>query len=101
MVFLRAKELPRGALVEFQVNLHTGRRDMMVESESFRQTIEQEDSDDEDDLEAIFSQADDGHVRIERCATSGQRGRGFRQIVCVRGSSRIRSWGLELTTRRI
>jgi len=26
VLFVRAKELPRGALVEFQCNLHTGRR---------------------------------------------------------------------------
>lgn len=45
MVFVQAAELPKGALVEFQVNLHTGRL-----------TVEGTDKDqEEDDLDVVYS----------------------------------------------
>lgn len=47
VIFLRAEELPRGALVEYQCNLHTGRT-------GCRDDDDDDDDDEEDGLEPSY-----------------------------------------------
>ncbi len=77
VLFARTKELPRGALVEYQCNLHTGRR-MFGAME-----IGEEYDDEDDDLEPKCSLAEavDGALRWVVCESSGAKRAGLRAVV--------------------
>ena len=75
MVFVQARTLPRGALVEYQVNLHTGRRDETMESE-----VHSGDADDEEELEPRYSSFVEGSVRSEGYSVHG----GSRTFIFLR-----------------
>jgi diphthine-ammonia ligase len=95
-----AKELPRGALVEFQVNLHTGWRseegavpmggddesdpvaEGAGEDDVEEASWEDEDDEDDDELEAVYESGVYGKEgRWESCRTSGKKERGSRLMV--------------------
>lgn len=99
-LLVRAKELPRGALVEFQVNLHTGWRseegqtsvdgesDPVVdgggEDDDGEASWEDEDDEDDDELEAVYESGMYGKKgRWESCRTSGKKERGTRLMVLL------------------
>jgi diphthine-ammonia ligase len=73
LIVLRAKELPKGALVEYQVNLHTGRRG-----------AEDVEGDDDDELEPGFVSGRDGQVWWETCKS----GKGWRGAVFMEGDGK-------------
>ncbi|KIR52087.1 cytoplasmic protein [Cryptococcus gattii Ru294] len=78
IAFVQAKELPKGALVEYQVNLHTGRRDYTMHDEK-----EEEDDEDEEELEPVYESGRGQGVWWESCHTSGKVQRGSRGLVFV------------------
>ncbi|ORY30238.1 hypothetical protein BCR39DRAFT_530125 [Naematelia encephala] len=90
VVFVRAKELPRGALVEFQVNVHTGRTVDSVEMEGAVKEPEEsndeehEDEDEEDELRPIYSTGSGSSWSWERSITSGSVTRGSRALIFLR-----------------
>lgn len=88
-MFVRARELPKGALVEYQVNLHTGRRDPTTTIEKVAESgnAETEDDDDDDeDLEPVFSSGEQSGLRWETCVTSGKYQRGSRGMCFATGT---------------
>lgn len=108
LLVLRAKELPRGALVEFQVNLHTGRQspdsgsgqiplaesvhaaqdhhsDQSPGGGPSREEDEDDIEDDEEQLEPTHAAGADGEISWESCVTSGNRNRGSRAVIFVSG----------------
>lgn len=81
---MQAEELPRGALVEFQVNLHTGRP---VAEEV-----------DEDDLEGEYvSGSTRGEISWEICSAS-IKGQGARAMVYLHGKSPLKAAGVSTDT---
>ncbi|WWD21739.1 hypothetical protein CI109_106226 [Kwoniella shandongensis] len=90
IIFVQAKELPKGALVEYQVNLHTG-RSVVVENQgedlkrgpSLKQD-DDDDDDDDDELEAVYGSGKEEGVWWESVRTSGRREQGSRAAVFVR-----------------
>ncbi|WVQ79838.1 hypothetical protein IAT38_001938 [Cryptococcus sp. DSM 104549] len=72
VLFVQARELPKGALVEYQVNLHTGRRD---------DATPLVDEDDDDDLEGVYASGTEGELRWESSLTSGKAHRGSRAAI--------------------
>jgi diphthine-ammonia ligase len=83
VLFVQAEELPKGALVEFQVNFHTGRPGVGASCSN----AEEEDDDNDDDdveLEAVYSSYDEKGVRWESCKTNSE-GQGRRSMVFLRG----------------
>lgn len=94
IVFLQASELPRGALVEFQVNYHTGRRgessrsaiDHVTPSRPADTRKDESDDDDDEELEAVHVRSGDGELSWEVCTTSSA-GQGGRGVVFIRGQS--------------
>ncbi|XAO27823.1 hypothetical protein I312_106686 [Cryptococcus bacillisporus CA1280] len=76
--FVQAKELPKGALVEYQVNQHTGRRDYTMHDEK------EEDDEDEEELEPVYESGRGHGVWWESCHTSGKVQRGSRGVVFVK-----------------
>lgn len=89
VMFVRARELPKGALVEYQVNLHTGRRDPTTTIEKVAESgnAETEDDDDDDeDLEPVFSSGEQSGLRWETCVTSGKYQRGSRGMCFATGT---------------
>jgi diphthine-ammonia ligase len=86
LLIVRAKELPRGALIEFQVNLHTGRRDDDGPTVPLSRTDDDDDDEDGDALEAIYtSDESETGIRWEICRTSGIRNRGSRGMIFLTG----------------
>jgi diphthine-ammonia ligase len=77
VVFVQAEELPKGALVEFQVNFHTGRP-----GSGAGEDIE------EDDLEAELSSGSTGGMSWEVCSANIE-GQGGRAMVYLHGKSRL------------
>lgn len=84
IAFVQAKELPKGALVEYQVNLHTGRRDYTT------QAAKEDEGDDEEELEPVYESGKGQGVWWESCHTSGKVQRGSRGLVFVKSGSRRR-----------
>jgi len=77
---VQAEELPKGALVEFQVNFHTGRPVAEVV--------------DEDDLEGEYSSGSTrGGISWEICAAS-IKGQGGRAMVYLHGKSPFKASGI-------
>lgn len=85
IAFVQAKELPKGALVEYQVNLHTGRRDYTIQD---AKEDEEEDDDGEEELEPVYESGKGQGVWWESCHTSGRVQGGSRGLVFVKGESR-------------
>jgi diphthine-ammonia ligase len=88
-VFTRVKELPRGALVEYQVNLHTGRPGVSSTNAELRATHgdsprrgEVDEEDDEEELRPLYASGADETLWWESCATSSS-GQGSRAMVFV------------------
>jgi hypothetical protein len=73
VVFVKAEELPKGALVEFQVNFHNGRHSL-------------EGDIDEDDLEGEYSSRSTQGMSWENCSAS-VKGQGGRAIIYLHGKS--------------
>ncbi|KAK4683546.1 diphthine-ammonia ligase, partial [Tremellales sp. Uapishka_1] len=73
VMFVRAKELPKGSLVEFQTCLDTGRRD-----------DNDEDDDDEGEAEAVYNQGGGHEVWWESCSCSSSK--GGRAMIFIAGS---------------
>lgn len=69
MIFLQARELPKGALAEWQVNMHTGRHALS----------EPAPEEDDDELEGVFEVDVHGGLRVESCQPSS--GHGKRTLV--------------------
>ena len=81
---MQAEELPKGALVEFQVNFHTGRP---VDEEA-----------DEDDLEGEYSSGSTrGGISWEICSAS-IKGQGARAMVYLHGKSPLKAAGVSTDT---
>jgi hypothetical protein len=98
-VFVRAKELPKGALVEYQVNLHTGRPGVSSGAElpathagdsSSGDEIDDDDDEDEE-LRPVYASGGDETLWWESCATSSN-GQGSRAMVFVSGESGGTGW---------
>lgn len=85
IAFVQAKELPKGALVEYQVNLHTGRRDYTIQD---AKEDEEEDDDGEEELEPVYESGKGQGVWWESCHTSGRVQGGSRGLVFVKGELR-------------
>ncbi|OXH04368.1 hypothetical protein J010_05310 [Cryptococcus neoformans] len=81
IAFVQAKELPKGALVEYQVNLHTGRRDYTIQG---AKEDEEEDDDGEEELEPVYDSGEGQGVWWESCHTSGRVQGGSRGLVFVK-----------------
>lgn len=64
MAFVRARELPKGALVEYQTCLHTGRQGAEEQKAA-------EDADNDADLEAEYAIGGSDDVWWEQCVTVG------------------------------
>ncbi|OCF44797.1 cytoplasmic protein [Kwoniella heveanensis CBS 569] len=76
VAFVQARELPKGALVEFQINLHTGRQSS---GQAYRDADDGDDDDEE--LEAIYASGKEDNFRWESCMTSGKRAQGSRAVI--------------------
>lgn len=92
-MFVRAKELPRGALVEYQVNLHTGRpgvssgnAELPIHAGDSSGRDEDDGEDDEEELRPIYASGGDETMGWEICATSSN-GQASRAMVFVSGES--------------
>lgn len=85
IAFVQAKELPKGALVEYQVNLHTGRRDYTIQD---AKEDEEGDDDDGEELEPVYDSGEGQGVWWESCHTSGRVQGGSRGLVFVKGELR-------------
>jgi diphthine-ammonia ligase len=74
VVFVQAEELPKGALVEFQVNFHTGRPGLGGDA-------------DDDEMEGVYSSGSTsrGGMSWEVSAASVD-GQGSRAMVCLYGT---------------
>jgi len=73
VVFVQAEELPKGALVEFQVNFHTGRPGYGGDE-------------DDDEMEGDYSSGSTSRGRMGwEVSTSSVKGQGSRAIVYVYG----------------
>lgn len=85
-MFLQAKELPRGALVEYQVNVHTGRPGCDIVETSA--TGDGDDSDDSDDEEPtpLYSHTETPSAYREECQAPTSR-HGSRRAIFVKGES--------------
>ncbi|WVQ98311.1 hypothetical protein IAU59_005434 [Kwoniella sp. CBS 9459] len=94
VAFVQARELPKGALVEFQVNLHTGRHGVGYEALSSTSTAgtttvshqseekpDELDYDDEDELEAVYTFGKEDMFKWESCVTSGKKAQGSRAMI--------------------
>lgn len=75
-------------MVEYQVNLHTGRRDYTLHDE--KEEEEEEEEDDEEELEPVYESGRGQGVWWESCHTSGKVQRGSRGLVFVKGESSSR-----------
>ncbi|OXC59248.1 cytoplasmic protein [Cryptococcus neoformans MW-RSA852] len=82
IAFVQAKELPKGALVEYQVNLHTGRRDYTIQDA--KEDEEGDDDDGEEELEPVYESGKGQGVWWESCHTSGRVQGGSRGLVFVK-----------------
>lgn len=78
--------MPKGALVEYQVNLHTGRRDYTIQDA--KEDEEGDDDDGEEELEPVYESGKGQGVWWESCHTSGRVQGGSRGLVFVKGESR-------------
>ncbi|KAK8847652.1 hypothetical protein IAR55_005511 [Kwoniella newhampshirensis] len=96
VVFVHAKELPKGALVEYQVNLHTGRPGFMEDQREVRgvsQTSDDNDDGDDEDVDelgALYSQGREGSVWWESVVTGGRRQQGSRAILFLEDIDSLR-----------
>ncbi|ODN79369.1 hypothetical protein L202_03373 [Cryptococcus amylolentus CBS 6039] len=89
-LFVQAKELPKGALVEYQVNLHTGRRDQTLLTQG-----NDDDDDDDDELKVVYEQCSGEDMWWESSRTVG-RDLGCRGIVFAKDvNALVRSSGPE------
>lgn len=89
VIFVQASELPKGALVEFQVNFHTGRPTVpdLVHTDNHRQEKhEDNDEDDVEDLDAVYSSGEGSGMKWE-ISTADRAGHGSRAIVFIDGTS--------------
>ena len=87
VAFVQAAELPRGALVEFQVDLHTGRPAINASAElSATASVEDddEDEDEDEDVQPVLSSVVTDDMRWEVCRTS-RRGQGSRAMLFAAG----------------
>ena len=85
VLFVRAEELPKGALVEFQVNVNTGRRDSSLPKQ--RLDVETEDSDDnyEEDLQAIYKSSDGQQWTTQSCESLSEGASSARVFATFKG----------------
>lgn len=88
MVFVQAEELPKGALVEFQVNFHTGRRGVVASAATRGQDYDNDDDDDDEELEAIYASSSERGRLSESCETN-TKGQGRRSIVFIDSTSEV------------
>ena len=77
VIFLQARELPKGALSEWQVNMHTGRPAASAPTPD----------EDEDELEGVFDVDIQGELRVESCQPSA--GTGKRTLAFGYGTSQL------------
>lgn len=96
VILARAVELPRGALVEFQVNMHSGRQGHAAQ-ESMQSGANEMDGDDDDDdevdessLTGVYSDGEAGGVYWQKCAAPKTRA-GWRAAVFLPGKH-TRRW---------
>lgn len=103
IVFVQASELPKGALVEFQVNFHTGRPCFreVTERASDPQSADvnvdvdgdedDDDDDDEEDLDVICSSSGSKqHAGMSwEMSTAERPGHGARAMVFISGQSSL------------
>lgn len=74
MVFVQAEELPKGALVEFQVNFHTGRPGYGGDE-------------DDDEMDGIFSSGSTSRQGMKwEISSSSTKGQGARTMVYLNGT---------------
>ncbi|WVF69536.1 hypothetical protein IAT40_004314 [Kwoniella sp. CBS 6097] len=110
LAFVQARELPKEALVEFQVNLHTGRQGVKPESDASTASTpsnpdqgqlvtntneakanddaaaDDDDDNDEEELEAVYNSGVNPAFWWESCMTSGKWAQGSRAVIFL-GSS--------------
>ena len=70
-IFVQAAELPRGALVEYQVNMHTGREGH--EPNPVAADDDDDDDEDESSLAPIYAQGDIAGAHWETCSSPASR----------------------------
>jgi hypothetical protein len=107
IIFAKAIKLPRDSLVEYQTNLHTGRRDLttpLLDTTKPSGEIK-DDNDDEDDeaLEPIYESGKEGDISWEQCTTSAALHRGTRGAIFVYrecGSLTLQRWWQNSLCRR-
>lgn len=82
--------------MEYQVNLHTGRRDYNVAMKKRSEDIDNEthaynddNDDDDDELEAMYINGGDEAISWEMCQTSDKGNRGLRAILFINGKTMI------------
>jgi diphthine-ammonia ligase len=82
VIFVQAEELPKGALVEFQVNFHTGRRGVAASAAT---RGKDDDDDDDEELEPVYASSDERGWLSDSCETN-IKGQGRRSIVFIDGT---------------
>ena len=93
--------MPKGALVEYQVNLHTGRtteHQLEQGHEESGDVQENNNDDDDDDLEAVYSNGKNTSVCWEISTTSSRSSRGSRAIIFCRGELESTLVNVQLTS---
>lgn len=85
VIFIQASELPKGALVEFQVNFHTGRRC----PDSVNHESAEDDDQDDEDLDARYSSAVTSGGMSWELSTADRKGQGSRGMIYIHGQSPI------------
>jgi diphthine-ammonia ligase len=88
VIFVQAEELPKGALVEFQVNFHTGRRGVVASPATRGEDYDNDDDDDDEELEPVYASSDERRWLSESCETD-IKGQGRRSIVFIDGTSEV------------
>ncbi|WWC59734.1 uncharacterized protein I303_102296 [Kwoniella dejecticola CBS 10117] len=115
VLFVQAEELPKSALVEYQVNVHTGRRGVdpissMAGMSGTSGTIERgrdddaEEDDEDHELEPIYEQAEEleRRIRWEAYSTTSKLNQGSRGVVFVRAIDELsRIWDITRIARTV
>nr|XP_019008251.1 cytoplasmic protein [Kwoniella pini CBS 10737]OCF47032.1 cytoplasmic protein [Kwoniella pini CBS 10737] len=95
VIFVQAKELPKSALIEYQVNLHSGRKG--VDPLSASAVL---DDDEDEDLQPVYEAGQEHGIRWEAYHASGLN-QGSRGGICVRDMNDLSSVSTITSTSRL
>ncbi|WVR04842.1 hypothetical protein IAU60_001854 [Kwoniella sp. DSM 27419] len=81
VIFVQASELPKGALVEYQTNFHTGRSGAREGAAAEGEDGDDDDDDDDDELEVAYDRSEQDQIWWESSETRCKGAQGSRAAV--------------------